>query len=104
MQVSEVNQLVDRFFEARKMMAMMAGRWACRELAAGNNKKAKGKKGKKGGRGPTQPKMRGGFPDRRRMPGLPPGMRPVEHAARVSISCRPAWRAIDLSQLKFPKN
>ncbi|MEU4739879.1 signal recognition particle protein [Actinosynnema sp. NPDC023658] len=70
--VSDVNDLVNRFFEARKMMSQMAGRFG---LPGGgkNNRKGKGKKGKKGkGRGPTPPKVRGGFPG---MPGmLPPGM------------------------------
>ncbi|NUT92590.1 MAG: signal recognition particle protein [Saccharothrix sp.] len=73
--VSDVNDLVNRFFEARKMMSQMAGRFG---LPGGRGPKGKGKKGKKGkkGRGPTQPKIRGGFPG---MPGmlpggLPPGM------------------------------
>ncbi|MEU5695519.1 signal recognition particle protein [Actinosynnema sp. NPDC020468] len=70
--VSDVNDLVNRFFEARKMMSQMAGRFGLPGGRA-NNRKAKGKKGKKGkGRGPTPPKMRGGFPGM--MPGgLPPG-------------------------------
>ncbi len=74
--VSEVNNLVDRFFEARKMMSRMSGMG----MPGGrrNAKNAKGKKGKgkgrnaKGGRGPTQPRMPAGFPG---MPGgLPGGM------------------------------
>ncbi|MBB5955531.1 signal recognition particle subunit SRP54 [Saccharothrix tamanrassetensis] len=70
--VSEVNDLVNRFFEARKMMSQMAGRFG---LPGGKNtRKGKGKKGKKGkGRGPTPPKVRGGFPGM--LPGgMPPGM------------------------------
>ncbi|WP_433264073.1 signal recognition particle protein [Actinosynnema sp. CS-041913] len=70
--VSDVNDLVNRFFEARKMMSQMAGRFG---LPGGKNtRKGKGKKGKKGkGRGPTQPKVRGGFPGM--LPGgMPPGM------------------------------
>src|SRR5690606_40176675 len=56
-QVSDVNQLVDRFFEARKMMTAMGRQMG---MPGGNRrtKNKKGKKGKKGGRGPTQPKMR----------------------------------------------
>ncbi|SHG08491.1 signal recognition particle protein [Streptoalloteichus hindustanus] len=67
--VSEVNDLVNRFFDARKMMAQMAGRFGL-PGSGGLGKKAKGKKGKKGkkGRGPTPPKLRGG------LPGLPGGM------------------------------
>jgi len=58
--VSEVNQLVDRFFEARKMMSQMAGamgmpfgRRSSKKAVKGKNKQS-GKK--KGGRGPTPPK------------------------------------------------
>ncbi|PSL58211.1 signal recognition particle subunit FFH/SRP54 (srp54) [Saccharothrix carnea] len=71
--VSDVNDLVNRFFEARKMMSQMAGRFGLPGGGGKNNRKGKGKKGKKGkGRGPTPPKVRGGFPG---MPGmLPPGM------------------------------
>jgi signal recognition particle subunit SRP54 len=79
--VSDVNDLVNRFFEARKMMSQMAGRFGLPGGGGGkNNRKAKGKKGKKGkGRGPTQPKIRGGMPGMfpggmpGGMPGLPPG-------------------------------
>jgi len=69
--VREVNDLVNRFFEARKMMAQMAGRFGFG--GGGASKTRKGKKGKKGakGRGPTPPKMRGGLPGG--MPMLPPG-------------------------------
>jgi signal recognition particle subunit SRP54 len=55
--VNEVNQLVDRFFDARKMMKSLGGSMGMPGR--------KGKKGKKGRRGP------GGLP-----PGLPPGMLP----------------------------
>lgn len=98
--VSEVNQLVDRFFEARKMMSQMAGQMGMPFGRKGNNRKsAKGKKGKgkSKGRGPTPPKARnplgaglpGGFPDLSSMPKgldeLPPGL-----------------ADFDLSKLKFP--
>jgi len=97
--VSEVNQLVDRFFEARKMMSSMVGSMGIpglgRKSATRKNAKGKGKKGKK--RGPTPPKVRGplgagmpaGFPDLSNMPQgldeLPPGL-----------------ADFDLSKLKFP--
>ncbi|RSM76221.1 signal recognition particle protein [Amycolatopsis sp. WAC 01375] len=72
--VRDVNDLVNRFFEARKMMAQMAGRFGFGG-GGGGSKNRKGKKGKKGkGRGPTQPKVRGGFPGG--MPMLPPGGMP----------------------------
>jgi signal recognition particle subunit SRP54 len=58
-QVSEVNGLVDRFFEARKMMQQMAGGMGLPGMRR-NVSKTRGKKGKKGkGRGPTPPKVRG---------------------------------------------
>jgi signal recognition particle subunit SRP54 len=93
--ITEVNQLVDRFFEARKMMKQMAGGMGL-PGARRATKKAKGKKGKKAGAGkprpagaPRQPTVLppgmpgGGFPGA--MPQLPPG---------VSLP--------DLSKLKFP--
>jgi signal recognition particle subunit SRP54 len=101
--VSEVNQLVDRFFEARKMMSSMAGQMGMPFGRKGSSRKAaKGKnkqKGKKGGRGPTPPKVTNplgigggapaGFPDLSNMPKgldeLPPGL-----------------ADFDLSKLKFP--
>jgi signal recognition particle subunit SRP54 len=71
--VNEVNQLVDRFFEARKMMAQMGGMIpgmrtrSATKSSKNQRKSAKGKKGKKGGRGPTPPRTAAGFP------GMPPG-------------------------------
>ena len=97
--VSEVNQLVDRFFEARKMMSHMAGQMGM-PFARKSSRKAKGgkgKKGKKGARGPTPPKMRGplgagmptGFPD---LSEMPPGLDELP----------PALADFDLSKLNFP--
>jgi signal recognition particle subunit SRP54 len=64
-EVREINDLVNRFFEARKMMQQMAGRFGI--PGTNRSSKGKGKKGRKG-RGPTPPKVRGG------MPGMPAGM------------------------------
>jgi signal recognition particle subunit SRP54 len=100
--VSEVNQLVDRFFDARKMMSQMAGQMGMpfgRKGSKGKAAKGKNKQAgkKKGNRGPTPPKvanplgagMPAGFPDLSNMPKgldeLPPGL-----------------ANIDLSKLKFP--
>jgi signal recognition particle subunit SRP54 len=99
--VSEVNQLVDRFFEARKMMSSMMGGMGIPGIgrkSATRKTKAKGGKGKKGKkRGPTPPKARNplgagmpaGFPDLSQLPEgldeLPPGL-----------------ADIDLSKLNFP--
>jgi len=72
--VGQVNALVDRFFEARKMMSSMAGRFGFPGARPSNRKAAKGRKksGKRTtGRGPTQPRVKGmpgGFP------AVPPGM------------------------------
>jgi len=99
--VSEVNQLVDRFFEARKMMSQMAGQMGMPFGRKSSNRKAaksKGKKGKKGARGPTLPKARNplgaaglpaGFPD---LSQMPPGLDELP----------PGLADIDLSKLKFP--
>jgi signal recognition particle subunit SRP54 len=102
--VGEVNQLVDRFFEARKMMSQMAGQMGMPFGRKGSTRKnaknkKKGQKGRKKMGGPTPPKVRSpfgtgvpeGFPDLSRMPKgldeLPPGL-----------------ADIDLSKLKFPKS
>ncbi len=89
--VTEVNSLVDRFFEARKMMQQMAGQMGMpglrRGKAATKGKGKKGKGAKKGKRkgGPTPPRLpaggMGGMLDQ-----LPPG---------TSLP--------DLSKLKLPR-
>jgi signal recognition particle subunit SRP54 len=106
--VSDVNQLVDRFFEARKMMSAMSRQFGMPGGRGGSKKKGGGKKGKKGGRGPTPPKVRGGFPGMPGMPAMPPGM----PAGFPDLSDMPAGlnelppglEGFDLSKLKFPKN
>ncbi|WP_327101135.1 signal recognition particle protein [Nocardia vinacea] len=97
-QVSEVNQLVDRFFEAKKMMAMMGRQMGLPGSRRGNAKK--GKKGKKGGRGPTPPKMRGGLPG---MPGMPAGMPDLSGMPAGLDQLPPGLEGFDLSKLNFPK-
>ncbi|MET8649810.1 MULTISPECIES: signal recognition particle protein [Nocardia] len=100
-QVSEVNQLVDRFFDAKKMMAMMGRQMGMPGARRGNNRK--GKKGKKGGRGPTPPKMRGGIPGMPAgMPGLPPGM-DISNMPPGLDQLPPGLEGFDLSKFKFPK-
>ncbi|MBF6214341.1 signal recognition particle protein [Nocardia puris] len=97
-QVSDVNQLVDRFFEAKKMMASMGRQMG---LPGANRRNAKkGKKGKKGGRGPTPPKVRGGFPG---MPGMPAGMPDLSNMPAGLDQLPPGLDGFDLSKLKFPK-
>src|SRR5699024_6099013 len=98
--VTDVNQLVDRFFEARKMMSRMAGQMG---MPGGGNRKnqrkGKGKgKGKKGkGRGPTQPRNRGMMPG-----GMPPGMPDVSRMPKGLDELPPGLEGIDLDNLKFP--
>ncbi|SHM32262.1 signal recognition particle protein [Cryptosporangium aurantiacum] len=62
--VTDVNQLVERFFEARKMMRQMTSQMGFGGMRrGGSSKKGKGKKGRKGGGGgrPRQ-QLPGGFP------------------------------------------
>ncbi|MBY0442775.1 MAG: signal recognition particle protein [Mycobacteriaceae bacterium] len=96
--VSEVNQLVDRFFEARKMMSSMMGGLGLPGTSRKNStRKSKGKKGKKGARGPTPPKSRNpfgaampaGFPD---LSQLPEGLKDLP----------PGLADFDLSKMNFP--
>ncbi|AXK88411.1 signal recognition particle protein [Nocardia farcinica] len=99
--VSEVNQLVDRFFEAKKMMAMMGRQMG---MPGSRRNAKKGKKGKKGGRGPTPPKVRGGFPGMPAgMPGMPAGMPDISNMPAGLNELPPGLENFDLSKLKFPK-
>jgi signal recognition particle subunit SRP54 len=99
--VSEVNQLVDRFFEARKMMSHMAGQMGM-PFARKSSRKAKGgkgKKGKKGARRPTPPKVRGPLGA-----GMPAGLPDLSQMPPGLDELPPALADIDLSKLNFPKN
>ncbi|PPK64392.1 signal recognition particle protein [Actinokineospora auranticolor] len=102
-QVREVNDLVNRFFEAKKMMQQMAGRFGMPGGRSATRKQAKGRKGKKGkGKGPTPPKVRGGlpgggFPD---LSGMPPGLNQIPPGLAGLDGLPPGF---DPSKLKFPK-
>jgi signal recognition particle subunit SRP54 len=108
-QVSDVNQLVDRFFEARKMMAQMGGNMGLPGMRRKSaTKSSKGKKGKKGrvgsGRGPSQPRLPAGFPGA--MPsGLPPGMPggASGFGGGVPPQLPSGMQLPDISKLKLPK-
>jgi signal recognition particle subunit SRP54 len=99
--VSEVNDLVNRFFEARKMMKQMAGQFGFGSRSA-TKKQPKGRKGKKGkpkGRGPSParagaPFGGGGMPD---LSGLPPSLQQLP----PGLDQLPP--GLDPSKLKFPK-
>ncbi len=110
--VTDVNQLVDRFFEARKMMASMAGGFGRKRVS-----KTRAKKGRGRGRGPTPPRnarmggmpglpggmpgMPGGMPGR--PGGLPAGFPDLSSMPAGLDELPPALRGMDLSQLGQPK-
>jgi len=87
--VTEVNNLVDRFFEARKMMKQMTNALPGMRRATKRATK-KGKKGKGGGaKAARPPRLPGG------LPALPPGFDPS--ALKLPPGLNP-----DLSNLKLP--
>ncbi|MCV7100574.1 signal recognition particle protein, partial [Mycobacterium palustre] len=102
--VSEVNQLVDRFFEARKMMSSVMGGMGFpgmgRKTSSRKAKSGKGKKGKKGARGPTPPKVRN--PLGAGMPGMPAGFPDLSQMPEGLNELPPGLADFDLSKLKFP--
>jgi len=104
--VSEVNQLVDRFFEARKMMSSMMGGMGLpgmgRKSSTRKAKGAKGKAGKKGKkRGPTPPKARGLFGPGGPV-GTPAGFPDLSQLPEGLDELPPGLADIDLSKLNFP--
>jgi signal recognition particle subunit SRP54 len=107
-QVSEVNNLVDRFFEARKMMQQLGGGMGLPGMKRKNTKAAKGRKGKKGKAGrPTPPRMPaglpggfgGGFPGG----GFPGGGFPGGGFPGGMPSLPPGTQLPDLSKLNLPE-
>ena len=101
--VSEVNNLVDRFFEARKMMARMTGGMGLPGARRNNTSKSrKGKKGKnkQAGRGPSQPRMPAGLPG---MTGLPGGLGSGGLPSGLG-GLPPGTELPDISKFKFPKS
>ncbi|MDR7300726.1 signal recognition particle protein [Haloactinomyces albus] len=107
--ISDINDLVKRFFEARKMMQQMAGQFGGGG-GGGRKKDKKGKKGKKSkNKGPTPPKgARGGMPGG--MPGLPPGGMPgagggnAPDPAQLQGGLNDLPPGFDPSKLNFGKN
>jgi signal recognition particle subunit SRP54 len=94
--VAEVNNLVDRFFEARKMMKQMAGMgMPGMRRATKATKSSKGKKGKKGkgGRSGGRPALPPGFPT-----GMPGGF------GGLPGQLPPGMKMPDLPKLKFPSS
>lgn len=80
--VSEVNQLIERFNEAKKMMSKMAGQFGMGPGMgrSATKKKAKGRKGKNGKRKPAKNRPGGGMPG---LPGMPGGMPSMEELQKL---------------------
>ena len=72
--VTEVNQLIERFFEAKKMMGQMANQMGFGGGRSVTKKKPKGRKGKNGKRRPPKQSRGGGMPNMGGMPGMGGGM------------------------------
>lgn len=106
--VSDVNQLVDRFFEAKKMMGQMASQFGMPGMPgmgggrSATKKKPKGRKGKNGKRKP--PKRGGGMP---KMPGMPgmgggmPGMPDPKELEKLQEQLPAGMQGMDLNNLDF---
>jgi signal recognition particle subunit SRP54 len=105
-QIREINDLVNRFFDARKMMQQMAGQFGLPGGGRGKATARKGKKGKKGKGRPTPPKVRGGLPAG--FPGgmpdlsmMPPGLNELPPGLSGLDQLPPGF---DPSKLKFGNN
>ena len=98
--VAEVNSLVDRFFEARKMMKQMAGMGGLPGMGARRATKAvkKGKKGK-GGRPGGRP---GGAPPAALPPGLTRSLPGGDGGLSLPGQLPPGMKMPDLSKFRFP--
>ncbi len=99
--VSEVNNLVDRFFEARKMMSQMAGAMGMPFARRSSKRTAKSNKKGKRGRGPTPPKARNPLLGAG-MPGMPDGFPDLSQMPEGLNELPPGLADFDLSKLKFP--
>ena len=110
--VSDVNQLVDRFFEAKKMMGQMANQFGLPGMPgmgggrSATKKKPKGRKGKNGKRKP--PKRGGGMPKMpgmpgmgRGMPGMPGGMPDPKELEKLQEQLPAGMQGMDLNNLDF---
>ena len=101
--VNDVNQLVERFMEARKMMGQMNIPGQRRPTS--NRKAVKGRKGKKGkgsGRGPTPPRTPAGFGGAGGFGG-PSGAGGFGGAGGGMPQLPPGMQMPDLSKLNLPK-
>ncbi|MGV3071585.1 signal recognition particle protein [Corynebacterium phoceense] len=83
--VSEVNSLIERFNEAKKMMSRMASQFGMPGMGGGRSatkKKPKGRKGKNGKRKPAK-QRRGGGGGMPGMPGMPGGMPSMQELQKM---------------------
>jgi signal recognition particle subunit SRP54 len=93
--VGDVNDLVNRFFDARKMMKQMAGQFGFGGGQRSATKKLASKRKNKKGKGrPTPSRAGGGIPD---LSGLPPTLQQLP----PGLDQLPA--GFDPSKLRFPK-
>ena len=92
--VGDVNDLVTRFFEARKMMQQMAGQFGFGGGKRSATKKLASKRKKKGKGRPTPSRSGGGLPD---LSGLPPTLQQLP----PGLDQLPP--GFDPSKLQFPK-
>ena len=110
--VSDVNQLVDRFFEAKKMMGQMASQFGLPVMPgmgggrSATKKKPKGRKGKNGKR--KAPKRGGGMPKMPGMPGMgggmpgmPGGMPDPKELEKLQEQLPAGMQGMDLNNLDF---
>lgn len=103
-EVSDVNQLVERFFEAKKMMSKMAGQFGMPGMGgskrSATKKKPKGRKNKKGKR-KKGGGGGGGMPNMPGMPGMGGGMPSMKDLQQMQQQMPPGMENIDLSKLNF---
>lgn len=110
--VSDVNQLVDRFFEAKKMMGQMASQFGMPGMPgmgggrSATKKKPKGRKGKNGKRKPLKrgggmPKMPGMPGMGGGMPGMPGGMPDPKELEKLQEQLPAGMQGMDLNNLDF---
>jgi signal recognition particle subunit SRP54 len=95
--VSEVNDLVNRFFEARKMMKQMAGQFGF----GGARRSSKTRKGKKTKGRTNQGRPRGGLPALPDLSKMPPGLNELPPGLAGLDQLPPGF---DPSRLKLPKS
>ncbi|MFY9189772.1 MAG: signal recognition particle protein [Lawsonella sp.] len=93
--VREVNELVNRFMKARKLMNRMSNKM----MPGGGPRRKKGKKGKKG-KNRNRQRRQQGMPN---IPGMPGGMPDISNLPGGLGQMPPGLDGVDLSKLKFPK-